>query len=78
MISQEGYTILVGGKLGRRAQLATTVAELVDESTAMQTLRACIEMLKEEGRAGERFGAVLNRVGTQRLHDRLEIDAKSR
>ncbi|MCL5266455.1 MAG: 4Fe-4S binding protein [Chloroflexi bacterium] len=71
LVSRQGYTILVGGKLGRRPQLAVKLVELADEETVYKALDACIALIKEEGRGGERLGAILDRVGLQALRDRL-------
>lgn len=67
VIEREGYTVMVGGKLGRHPQLATTIIRLADEETVYRALRASIKLLREEGRGGERLGSVLNRVGLERL-----------
>lgn len=67
VIERGGYTVMVGGKLGRHPQLATSIIKLADEETVYRALRASIKLLREEGRGGERLGGVLNRVGLERL-----------
>ncbi|MCL5960898.1 MAG: 4Fe-4S dicluster domain-containing protein [Chloroflexi bacterium] len=69
-VEKEGVTVLVGGKLGRHPQLATRLIEVADEEQVHRALEACIDLLKEEGRGGERLGAVLNRVGIEKLESR--------
>lgn len=61
---ERGYQVLVGGKLGRHAQLATTLFEMADEATVLAALDACLDLYKEHAQGPERLGAVLNRTGT--------------
>jgi len=73
---QRGYAILVGGKLGRHAQLATPLLEFADEETVLRALDACLELYKAEERGAERLGAVLNRIGLDALRQRIERAAE--
>ncbi|MHB1417062.1 MAG: 4Fe-4S binding protein [Chloroflexota bacterium] len=41
---QRGYEIMVGGKLGRHAQLATRLAEMVDEDYVRRALAASLDL----------------------------------
>ena len=68
---REGYTVLVGGRLGRHPKLAVKLVELVDEETVYKALDACIELIKEEGQNGERLGVIIDRVGIDRLREKL-------
>ncbi|MGE5577481.1 MAG: 4Fe-4S dicluster domain-containing protein [Syntrophothermus sp.] len=68
---RHGHKILVGGRLGRRAKLAETLVEFTDAEGVRRALQAAIELFKEEGRGGERFGVMLDRIGLARLKERL-------
>ncbi|MCL4516288.1 MAG: hypothetical protein M1379_11980 [Firmicutes bacterium] len=68
---KHGHKILVGGRLGRRARLAETLVEFTDAEGVRRALQAVIELFKEEGRGGERFGVMLDRIGLDRLKERL-------
>ncbi|MDA8219227.1 MAG: 4Fe-4S binding protein [Dehalococcoidales bacterium] len=68
---QQGYEIMVGGKLGRRAQLATRLVEMVDEDYVRRALAASLDLYLAEARGPERFGTILNRTGLAKLRQRL-------
>ncbi len=70
-----GYAVLVGGKLGRHAQLAWRLLETVDEATVLRALDACLELYKEEARGPERLGAILNRTGLDVLRAKIAREA---
>jgi len=61
------YKILVGGKMGRHPQFGQVLVEDASEEEVYRALTACLELLKTEGRDGERLGTVLNRVGLEFL-----------
>lgn len=63
--TKTGWTVLVGGKLGRHPQLARTVLEWATDEEAAALLAAAL-FLSEAG-AGERFGSLLERVVIARL-----------
>jgi dissimilatory sulfite reductase (desulfoviridin) alpha/beta subunit len=62
-----GYDVLVGGRLGRHPRLAVTVADGLSLDEAIELLRSALRLLVEEGRPSERLGALLDRVGIERL-----------
>ena len=66
-----GYDVLVGGRLGRHAALAATVAEGVALEDGIALLEACLRLLVDEGRPGERLWAVVERVGWDRVVSRV-------
>lgn len=61
-ISQRGYRVIWGGKLGRRPMLAREVCCLTDEQGATEYLQQAITLLLREGKPGERYGALLERL----------------
>jgi len=72
-VVERSYTILVGGKLGRHAQLAEVLADAADEETVYRALDACLELYLAEARGPERLGAVLNRTGLAPLRAKLGL-----
>lgn len=63
-IKRRGFRVLVGGKLGRHPRLATEVYALADEATVAKCLRRCVEAYLTCGRPGERFGSLVERLGS--------------
>lgn len=60
--AKTGWTVLVGGKLGRHPRLADTVAEWVTDEEAGALLATAAGFFLEEARPGERFGSLLERA----------------
>lgn len=60
---KEGYTIFVGGNVGRHPQLAYKLAEIVDEDTIFKVIENSIKVFEREAIRGERFGNLINRLG---------------
>ncbi|MBF7082866.1 4Fe-4S dicluster domain-containing protein [Desulfallas sp. Bu1-1] len=60
-VSQTGYRVLAGGKLGRHPRLATEILPLAGDEQVAGALERCVELFLKEGRPGERFGSVLER-----------------
>lgn len=67
--ARSGWTVLVGGKLGRHPRLAETVAEWTTDEEAAQLLAAAAEFFLREARPRERFGSLLERTGASWLKD---------
>ena len=67
-----GLKVVVGGKLGRHPQLASTLLSLGEETSVFRALSACIEVFKNECSDGERFGVALNRIGIDVLSRKLK------
>lgn len=70
-VAQRGYDVLVGGKLGRHARLATRILTMADEAAVLRAFDATLDFYLAEARGPERLGAVLARVGLGRLETRL-------
>ncbi|MEL4305042.1 4Fe-4S binding protein [Methanococcoides sp. LMO-2] len=61
--SREGYTVYVGGKVGKHPRLGVKLTELVDENTLFRIIERSVEFFKIEATSGERFGDTIQRVG---------------
>lgn len=60
-----GYSIFVGGKVGRHPRVGTKLLELVDEAELFSVLEKTLAYYREFGLEGERFGALLDRLGLE-------------
>lgn len=60
---QEGWRLLVGGKLGRHPHLAEELLPLGSENQVLQALRVCLERFVSNGERDERFSDFVTRTG---------------
>ena len=60
---QEGYRILVGGKLGRHPRLAEELPGIHDEALVLEIVGRCLDTYQGHCVKGERFGEILARLG---------------
>lgn len=58
-----GYAVFAGGMFGRTPQIGTRVGGLVPPEELIATIQRVKDWYNANGRAGERFGATLKRVG---------------
>ena len=65
------YTILIGGKLGRHPQFGLELAYMADEGTVLRALKLCLHLMSNRRKGERRFGDIVNRIGIDRLRDRL-------
>ncbi|SFQ94855.1 4Fe-4S binding protein [Desulfoscipio geothermicus] len=61
-VERSGFTVLVGGKLGRHPRLATELLPLANEDEVAACLARCVDIFLTEGRPGERFGSIIERI----------------
>jgi anaerobic sulfite reductase subunit C len=66
-IGKEGYRILVGGKLGRHPMLARELPGVHSLEETLSILERCIDFYQKQCRKGERFGEILERLGSDAL-----------
>lgn len=63
-----GYTVLIGGTLGKRPRLATPLAEYVEtEVEVLALVEKTIQYFKKNGRKRERLGHLMERVGVEKV-----------
>jgi anaerobic sulfite reductase subunit C len=67
-----GYRVVVGGKLGRRPQLARELEGIYSKEEALSVVDRCLDHYLTHCVAGERFGEVLNRTGMEFLESAAE------
>ncbi len=64
-----GYTIFVGGSMGRRPKLGIRLVELVDEEQLFSILQRTFEYYTKEGLDGERLGELIERKGQETFRE---------
>jgi anaerobic sulfite reductase subunit C len=65
VIDKTGFTLLIGGKVGRFPQLGVNFAELVSETELFEILDKTIQFFNENAQKGERVADTVNRVGME-------------
>ena len=58
-VGQQGYRVLIGGKLGRHPRLARELPGIHDAQTVIDMLTECIRFYKQNSTRGERFSRLL-------------------
>lgn len=69
---RSGYTVVIGGRLGRHPQFAQEVMLLGSEDEVDASLRICLKRYMTDSEEGERFSDFLNRVGVESLRQSIE------
>ncbi len=59
---QQGYRVLLGGRLGRHPQLAMEVPEIQSYGRVIQIVKNCLKFYKTHSKNGERFSHILDSV----------------
>lgn len=59
---KKGYSVFIGGKLGRHPQFAFKLLDLVDEDTVVKALESCLKLYINESKENERFGSYVART----------------
>ncbi|MEF2144509.1 MAG: 4Fe-4S binding protein [Desulfovibrionaceae bacterium] len=76
-VGKEGWRVLVGGRLGRRPQLAWELPGLRSEEDVFAILGRSLKLYMKNYRKGLRFGALLSCIGLDLLdkdNDELDTD----
>ena len=61
--AEKGWRIMVGGKLGRHPQLGKELEGIHSKEEVLAIVERCLDVYFAHNIAGERFGAILNRIG---------------
>jgi len=57
---------VIGGKLGRHPRLAEELGGIHDREAALKIINLCLDSYQKHCRKGERFGEILERIGSGR------------
>ncbi len=68
-----GWSVYVGGKMGRQPRLASRLPGLWDEEEALELLGSTLQFYRDHGLERERFGDTLERVGLAPLLSALGV-----
>ncbi|MGC8605704.1 MAG: 4Fe-4S dicluster domain-containing protein, partial [Desulfomonilaceae bacterium] len=66
---EQGYRVMVGGKLGRRPRLASEIPGVFSKEQTFPLIDQVLDFYFKHSASGERFGEILERVGLQQLHE---------
>jgi dissimilatory sulfite reductase (desulfoviridin) alpha/beta subunit len=66
-----GYTIFIGGSMGRKPRHGIKLIELADEEALFSILEKTVDYYREYGLDGERLGELLDRLGIERYREEV-------
>lgn len=66
-----GYTIFVGGSMGRKPRHGIKILELVSEEQLFSILEKTIDYYRKEGFDGERLGELFDRFGIEKYREEI-------
>lgn len=67
----KGYRIMVGGVWGKRQRIATDLKGIYTKDEVMQILERVLNIWREQGRPGERFGLFIDRIGFENFEAQI-------
>jgi len=68
----KGFTLFVGGKMGKQPRWADILPlDVPSENLLFKTVESVIDWFAATGKPGERFGATIDRVGLDMLVQHL-------
>lgn len=67
-----GYRVMLGGLWGRKHRIADRLEGVCTKDEVFQILERTLQLWKERGKAGERFGAFLDRTGVDAFIRQVE------
>ncbi len=63
----DGWKLVVGGNVGASPRIANELLTGLDDDQVMKSAKKVIEYYKENGKKGERFGKMIDRIGLEPL-----------
>jgi len=66
-----GYTIFVGGSMGRKPRHGIKLLELADKEQLFSILEKTVEYYRREGLDGERLGELFDRLGIEKYREEV-------
>lgn len=70
-IKRKGYTVFVGGKLGKFPQLARPIAQFVSEEEGLDWAERIVTVCGTLACEGERLGTLINRIGPDKFKEEV-------
>jgi len=68
---KKGYSIFIGGNVGRHPQFAEKIISFADEETIFKVIENSLKVFKEEALPNERFGHLIKRMGMEEFLKRI-------
>lgn len=69
-----GYKIYIGGRWGKKTRMGTALKGIYTREQAVDMVEKAILLFKREAEPGERFGSLVERLGTERVQALLDSD----
>ncbi|MCL5027317.1 MAG: 4Fe-4S binding protein [Chloroflexi bacterium] len=74
-VSRSGFSVFLGGKVGRHPRLGQKVGEFVPAEALPRWVDGVLAFAEARGNRAERFGALLDRVGIETMREYLPEEA---
>ncbi|WP_406660702.1 4Fe-4S binding protein [Methanolobus sp. ZRKC3] len=71
-VADEGFTIFIGGKVGKRPRIGNRVLKTVDEAVVFDALEKTLNYYRENAHEGERLGDVIDRCGLEHYGETIK------
>ncbi len=71
--SRKGYSLYVGGAAGGRPRIAIMLADNLNETGVMEALGKIISIYEKMGKAAERLGRFIERIGFEKFKESAQI-----
>jgi len=68
------FKIFIGGRWGKKIRIGTPLKRLFNEEEALDIVEKAILLFKYEGKQGERFASVIDRLGMEKVEEILVSD----
>ncbi len=68
---KRGYSIFLGGKIGRHPRLGDKLADLAERDAIFKTIETSLRMFEKQAKKGERFGSFVERIGIDKFKDEI-------
>ena len=68
---RKGYTVFIGGKLGKLPQLGKVFAQFISEEEGLDLAERIITVFGTLAGEGERLGSLINRIGLDKFKEEV-------
>lgn len=72
--SESFYKVYVGGRWGKSVRIGTALTHLFTKDEVVKVVEKAILLFKDQGKQGERFSAVIDRLGMEKVEELLCSD----
>ena len=68
---KDGWTLVIGGNVGASPRIAQELFSGLNDDKALESIEKVINYYKENGKKGERFGKMIDRIGFEQIKESL-------